>query len=100
MTVVTSTNGLKLRTVTDGEYLKLSGAVFETPPEVPEKTYSDENTIKSVQEALNGKGYDCGTADGIAGEKTKNQILQYQTDNDLEATGTINDALLASLGLK
>ena len=62
--------------------------------------YSDAETIKSVQEKLNQLGYDCGTPDGDKGPKTISVIQQYQTDNDLEATGEIDDALLKSLGIQ
>ncbi len=54
-------------------------------------------TIKAVQQKLNDSGYDCGTADGVTGKKTKAAIKQYQKDNDLKVTGTINKALLKSL---
>lgn len=63
-------------------------------------TYSDSETIKRVQEALNSKGYDCGTPDGDKGPKTTSVIQQYQTDNGLDATGEIDDALLSNLGIQ
>jgi len=86
-------------TVSDGQYLKLSQAVFENPPGAPAKSYSDETTVKAVQEKLNENGYDCGIADGISGDNTKAQISQYQSDHGLETTGIIDDALLENLGL-
>lgn len=61
--------------------------------------YTDQATVKKVQQALNDKGYDCGTPDGVSGNKTKGAIRQYQADNGLEATGAIDDALYESLGL-
>ncbi len=60
----------------------------------------DKNVIISVQATLNEKGYDCGTPDGDKGPKTTSVIQQYQTDNGLEATGEIDDALLTSLGIQ
>ena len=30
------------------------------------QTYTDKDTVKAVQEALNAAGYPCGVADGIA----------------------------------
>ena len=62
--------------------------------------YNDGDTIKKVQETLNNLGYDCGTPDGDKGPKTTSVIQQYQTDNGLEATGEIDDALLSSLGIQ
>ena len=34
------------------------------------QTYTDKETVKAVQEALNAAGYPCGVADGIAPEST------------------------------
>lgn len=63
------------------------------------KTYSDAETVMMVQNALNEAGYDCGTADGIAGENTRTQISEYQKENGLEPTGNIDDDLLESFGI-
>ena len=61
--------------------------------------YTDKETVKKVQQALNDAGFDCGTPDGAAGKKTKAAIEGYQTANGLEVTGVIDDALLAAMGL-
>lgn len=86
-------------TVTDGQYLVLSRCKFSEPPEKPVVTYTDADTVKRVQEALNAAGYDCGTPDGSAGNMTVGQIQKYQTDKGLNVTGTITDELLESLGI-
>ena len=39
-----------------------------------------EPDIKAVQNALNAHGYDCGTADGIAGPKTLNALINAISD--------------------
>jgi len=59
--------------------------------------YTDKETVKKVQQALNDAGYDCGTPDGVAGKKTKNAIMEYQAWAGLEQTGTIDDTLLEQL---
>ena len=61
--------------------------------------YTDKDTVKKVQQALNDAGYDCGTPDGIAGKKTYAAITSYQTDKGLTVTSIIDDELLISLGL-
>ena len=61
--------------------------------------YTDKDTVKKVQQALNDAGYDCGTPDGAAGKKTKAAITSYQTDKGLTVTGVIDDELLLALGL-
>lgn len=81
-------------TVSDGQYLVLSRCKFAETPAKPMKSYTDAETVKKVQEALNAAGYDCGAPDGIAG-----QIEKYQADKGLTVTGTITDEVLASLGI-
>ena len=61
--------------------------------------YTDKETVKKVQQALNDMGFDCGTPDGAAGKKTRAAITDYQSVNGMEPTGTIDDALLSALGL-
>lgn len=91
-------DGQNYVTVTDGQYLVLVRCKFAEPPEKPAKTYTDAETIKKVQEALNAEGYDCGAPDGIVGSGTTEQIEKYQTDKGLTVTGTITDEVLESLG--
>ena len=61
--------------------------------------YTDSETIKNVQEALNNNGYNCGVPDGISGNGTKAAIEKYQADHGLKVTGNINDNLINSLGI-
>ena len=74
-----------------------AGAAQEAPVN---KIYSDTDTIQKVQQALNDRGYDCGTPDGVSGSKTGAAIQAFQADNGLESTGQIDDLLLGALGLK
>lgn len=43
--------------------------------------------IKTMQQKLNAKGYDCGEPDGFLNDKTMDAIKKYQNDCDLEPTG-------------
>lgn len=61
--------------------------------------YTDKETVKAVQAALNDAGYACGKPDGAAGKKTVAAITQYQKDQGLEATGKIDRELLIALGI-
>lgn len=56
-------------------------------------------TIKQVQKKLNRSGYNCGTADGVMGTKTKRAVKRFQRDNNLKADGVIGQQTLAALGL-
>lgn len=72
---------------------------YQTVVTVQAATYS-KTTIKAVQKKLNKLGYDCGTADGVAGSKTKSAIKKYQKAEGLSVTGSVNKELLKSLGIK
>ncbi len=79
-----------------------ANAATETPEDKSartDKVYTDKETVKAVQQALNEAGYNCGTPDGIAGKKTFAAIIQYRTDKGLEVNENIDDALLEALGL-
>lgn len=54
--------------------------------------------IKEAQSALNELGYPCGTADGIAGNKTTEAIIAFQTDKGLDTSGEVTNELLDELG--
>lgn len=47
------------------------------------------NDIKALQEALNGLGYDCGEADGIAGSKTIAAITEFAKAHIADVTEEI-----------
>ena len=53
--------------------------------------------VRSVQTELNRRGYDAGPVDGKAGKRTRGAISRYQADNELQASGRIDAALVASL---
>jgi peptidoglycan hydrolase-like protein with peptidoglycan-binding domain len=55
--------------------------------------------VKSVQQALNVRGYDAGPADGALGPRTRGAIRAYQIANGMSGTGVIDQALLTSLGV-
>ena len=62
-------------------------------------SYTDAETIKRVQNALNEAGFNCGTADGIAGPATYNALNAYQEAHGLPVENLITDDLLATMGL-
>lgn len=59
----------------------------------------DRASIRSVQQALNERGYDAGPADGIMGGKTRDAIRTFQSDANLPLSGTITQETLVQLGL-
>lgn len=60
---------------------------------------TDTSTIKIVQGLMNILGYDCGKADGIIGENTKNAIKDYQKSVGLKDDGVVSTGFVAYLYL-
>ena len=52
-----------------------------------------------VQRKLKNLGYYSGSVDGAIGPVTRAAIRGYQGEKGLEITGTIDQALLGSMGL-
>lgn len=52
------------------------------------KNGSKGEPVKALQILLNGRGFNCGTADGIAGSKTDAAIKAYQKANGLAVDGS------------
>ena len=64
------------------------------------KVYTDQETVKKVQQALNEAGFSCGTPDGVAGNMTNTAIIDFKASKGLDAgNADITDALLEALGI-
>lgn len=72
---------------TGSEASKYDGVNFQSPA-----------VIKAIQQALNDKGYDCGTPDGIAGNGTASAAAHFKADHGLSGN-SIDAALALTLGL-
>lgn len=59
--------------------------------------YTDQESIQKVQQLLNEAGYDCGSADGVPGEKTNSALLQFERDHGLPETTDITPELIETL---
>jgi hypothetical protein len=53
------------------------------------KLNSRGTEVKELQTKLNALGYNCGTADGIFGNKTLNAVKEFQKDNGLAVDGIV-----------
>ena len=53
--------------------------------------------VKALQERLNALGYDCGDADGAFGTRTKNAVVRFQTDHQLDPDGVVGRKTWAAL---
>lgn len=74
-------------------------AVYEGKDLTEPVIYTDRETIKKVQTALNAAGFNCGTPDGIAGAKTYAALNAYQEANGLAVSDLITDSLLRRMGI-
>lgn len=57
---------------------------------VSRKTNAKHKVVKPLQEWLNSKGYDCGKADGVFGEKTENAVKKLQSTWTKKPDGIIS----------
>jgi peptidoglycan hydrolase-like protein with peptidoglycan-binding domain len=58
-----------------------------------------KDKVKAVQEALKGKGFDPGEADGVLGPKTGQALRDFQKSQNLQVTGRIDDKTASALGV-
>ena len=80
------------------------GAIPERPP-TPGSSHQQETVISSedirrAQEALKGKGFDPGAISGRMHARTQQALRQFQTANDLLATGVLDQKTADKLGIK
>jgi 3D (Asp-Asp-Asp) domain-containing protein len=57
------------------------------------------DAVVQVQQALNSKGYWCGTADGIFGPKTYSAVTRFQREAGLDVDGIVGPQTKKALGL-
>lgn len=69
-----------------------------SPPTLRKGSRGDD--VKKLQETLNALGYDCGTADGIFGEKTEIAVRSFQQANGLAVDGIAGKNTMALLYIK
>jgi peptidoglycan hydrolase-like protein with peptidoglycan-binding domain len=55
--------------------------------------------VKQAQQALKDKGIDAGPVDGQWGPLTQQGVKQFQQQNQIQATGQLDQQTLASLGV-
>lgn len=56
-----------------------------------------KKAVGNIQAILNNNGYDAGSVDGVMGEKTRQAIKAFQSDNGMAATGEVNEELVRKL---
>ena len=56
--------------------------------------------VEAVQQALTARGFDPGKVDGAMGSRTRSALREFQSSVGLPATGEIDAATIAALGLE
>lgn len=78
---------------------RIAGAgKLQNPPPEDAPALSRDNII-GLQKALQQRGYEPGTPDGIMGPATRSAIRQFQAANNLVADGYPGESVLAELGI-
>jgi len=54
--------------------------------------------VSALQLALAALGFDVGTVDGVFGKSTTNAVMQFQKNQRVPASGTVDDATWELLG--
>lgn len=60
----------------------------------------DQNTARQVQQQLQQQGYDVGQVDGKWGQKSRQALMNYQRDQNMQASGRPDPQTLAALGVQ
>jgi peptidoglycan hydrolase-like protein with peptidoglycan-binding domain len=58
-----------------------------------------KDKVKAIQEALKGKGFDPGAADGVVGPRTGQALREFQKSQNLQVTGRLDDKTVSALGV-
>ena len=65
-----------------------------------QKEYEKKEIVTQVQIILNGAGYTCGNADGVAGARTKEAIRDFRADRFMTDSDEIDEELLKGMGIE
>ncbi len=76
-----------------------SGAAASETQPAKQKVHLTPSVIRAAQQKLDDAGYKSGTPDGRLGPKTRAAIRKYQQDQNLAATGTLDESTLSKLGV-
>jgi len=69
------------------------------PPSAGKIPSLSDSLVKRIQQSLLAANYNPGPVDGIMGDKTRKALRNYQKDNQLAVTGSIDDDTIRCLGI-
>ncbi|HSV29250.1 MAG TPA: peptidoglycan-binding domain-containing protein, partial [Candidatus Omnitrophota bacterium] len=75
------------------------GAMMEQQPPragmgMRQQAAMDPNTVRNIQQQLDRRGYDVGEVDGIWGPRTSRAVTAFQRDENLNASGRLDQQTL------
>ena len=59
----------------------------------------EKENKKDIEQALEDKGFEPGSVDGVIDSQTQSAISQFQRDNNLPATGMVDEQTAKQLGV-
>ena len=68
-------------------------------PAIASNSPYTSSTVRNVQQALNDKGFNAGTADGQWGPGTETALKQFQTAQGMPSTGVLDARTMNALGV-
>jgi murein L,D-transpeptidase YcbB/YkuD len=74
-------------------------AASSTPSSSMTSSRYDSALVRSVQQALNDRGYNAGSVDGQWGPATEEAVRRFQQASGLPQTGELERSTLAALGV-
>ncbi len=60
----------------------------------------DASTVREVQQALQGKGFDVGPIDGVIGPRTQAALREFQQQHGLKGSGRLDRETLSQLNVR
>jgi hypothetical protein len=87
-------------TVSGGPFTSLHPEEAYPDPEVPAYFGPHADMVSEVQRRLRVLGFDPGPINGEFGAKTQAALAQFQLSATIPASGSLDDATLAELGIE
>jgi len=86
-------------TLSGGPFTSLHPEEAYPDPEVPADFDPYAGLVSEVQRMLRARGFDAGPINGDFGAKTQAALAQFQLSASIPASGSLDDATLAELGI-
>jgi len=60
----------------------------------------ESSTVRDVQQALQNKGYDVGSVDGVMGPRTQSALREFQQQQGLPRSGQLDERTMSALDVR